>query len=113
MIPMYAKFTKFCLPSYVLIAGITLLLLYDVVLGKPFLFFLLYFVLTYAWCLFLNLLWNTGHKTVSWVLILFPFILFLGFIWRDLTGTDLVQTIHDVSEYPLTRLMGYSDVIVK
>jgi len=98
-----AKAAYFRLPSYILLSVMTLILLYDVVLGKPCFFFIGYFLLTYIWCLFMNLLYNSGHEVVSWILIFFPFILFIAFILKDETGTDYVTSIHDLSVFPIVH----------
>jgi hypothetical protein len=96
-----AKAAYFRLPSYILLSIMTFVLLYDVILGKPFQIFVGYFLLTYVWCLFMNLLYNSGHESVSWILIFFPFVLLIAFILKDTTGTDYVTTIHDLSVFPI------------
>ena len=98
---LFEKASTFRLPSYLLIVVMTLILLYDVLQGKQCLFFIGYFILTYVWCLFMNVLYNVGHEAVAWFLILFPFLLFFGFIMRDLTGSDYVATMHELSVFPI------------
>jgi hypothetical protein len=98
---LFEKASTFRLPSYLLLVIMTLILMYDVFQGKPCLFFIGYFLLTYVWCLFMNVLYNVGHEAVAWFLILFPFLLFFGFILRDLTGSDYVATMHELSVFPI------------
>jgi hypothetical protein len=93
-------FSRFCTPAqlYLILAGISLLSAFLKNFSVMTLLMNGIFVIIWGWIL--NWLCSKGLKTISWILVLFPFILFLFtfFFAKDILSNASKEGLSDTTQ---------------